>query len=236
MKRGKVNWQKLFIRFVFISFILAIIFSVISLIDISLFVKINKYYKSENNHYILILIQSILGIIVMQIPSFLECKFKVKISLNMQLLFALFLYCSVYLGEAKSFYYLVPNWDKILHVISGSILVSISFSLLILMNRIDSLNINFNHLCIVICSFCFAITLGVLWEIYEFSCDGLLNLNMQKFALENGNNLIGRDALTDTMKDLIMDCIGAGIMSVIGYISLKYNKGWIEKLFLVEHN
>lgn len=236
MKRGKVNWQKLFIRFVFISFILAIIFSVMSLIDISLFVKINKYYNSENNHYILILIQSILGLIVMQIPSFLECKFKVKIPLNMQLLFALFLYCAVYLGEAKSFYYLVPNWDKILHVISGSVLVSISFSLLILINRMDSLNINFNPLCIVICSFCFAITLGVLWEIYEFSCDGLLNLNMQKFALENGNNLIGRDALTDTMKDLIMDCIGAGIMSVIGYISLKYNKGWIEKLFLIELN
>lgn len=227
MKRRKVNWQKLFIYFVFISFILASIFSIIALIDISLFVKVNKYY-------ILNLIQSILGLIVMQTPSFLELKFKIKISLNIQLLFALFLYCAIYLGEAKSFYYLVPNWDKILHVISGFVLVAISFSLLILLNRMDSLNIKFTPLCIVICSFCFAITLGVLWEIYEFLCDGLLNLNMQKFALENGNNLIGRDALIDTMADLIMDCIGAGIMSVIGYISLKYNKGWIEKLFLVE--
>lgn len=234
MKREKVNWQKLFICFVFISFILAIIFSILALIDISFFVKFNKYYNSENKHYILILIQSILGLIVIQIPSFLELKFKIKISLNIQLLFALFLYCAIYLGEAKSFYYVVPNWDKILHVISGFVLVAISFSLLILLNRMDSLNINFTPLWIVICSFCFVITLGVLWEIYEFLCDGLLNLNMQKFALENGNNLIGRDALIDTMTDLIMDCIGASIMSVIGYISLKYNKGWIEKLFLVE--
>ena len=53
---------------------------------------------------------------------------------------------------------------------------------------------------------------------------------MQKFALENGTKLIGRAALTDTMVDLFVDAVGAFIMSVIGYISLRYNKGWIEKL------
>jgi hypothetical protein len=34
------------------------------------------------------------------------------------------------------------------------------------------------------------------------------------------------------MKDLIVDCIGAFIMSIIGYISLIYKKGWVEKLQL----
>ena len=75
-------------------------------------------------------------------------------------------------------------------------------------------------------------TLGVFWEIYEFTFDGILRLNMQKFMLENGTQLIGRAALLDTMKDLIVDCLGAFIMSFVGYLSLRYKTGFIEKLQL----
>ena len=50
---------------------------------------------------------------------------------------------------------------------------------------------------------------------------------MQKFATQSGEQLIGRAALDDTMKDLIVDCIGALVISIAGYISLKYKKvGW----------
>lgn len=55
---------------------------------------------------------------------------------------------------------------------------------------------------------------------------------MQKFALKDGTLLMGREALSDTMEDLIVDGIGALVISIIGYISLKYNKGWIEKLLI----
>ena len=53
---------------------------------------------------------------------------------------------------------------------------------------------------------------------------------MQKFALENGTNLSGRLAVVDTMKDLIVDAIGAFVISSVGYISIKHKKGWVEKL------
>ena len=55
---------------------------------------------------------------------------------------------------------------------------------------------------------------------------------MQKFAFENGEPMLGRMALTDTMKDLIVDAIGALFISMVGYVSLKYKKGWVEKLLL----
>lgn len=57
---------------------------------------------------------------------------------------------------------------------------------------------------------------------------------MQKFALENGSNLLGRAALMDTMKDLIVDSLGALAMSILGYISIKYKKGWLDKLLITE--
>ena len=81
-------------------------------------------------------------------------------------------------------------------------------------------------------AFNFAITMGVVWEVYEFVADGVLGTNMQKFALVDGNLLAGREALIDTMQDLMVDGIGAFIISFIGYVSLKHNKGWIEKLLL----
>jgi len=60
----------------------------------------------------------------------------------------------------------------------------------------------------------------------------VLGVNMQKFALENGTLLSGRLAVVDTMQDLIVDSIGAFVMSIIGYISLKHKKGWVEKLLI----
>ena len=53
---------------------------------------------------------------------------------------------------------------------------------------------------------------------------------MQKFMTESGEMLIGQKALADTMKDLIVDCIGAFVISAIGFVSLKYQKGWVEKM------
>ena len=58
-------------------------------------------------------------------------------------------------------------------------------------------------------TFCFALALDVLWEIYEFTVDALFQTNMQKYALEGGEALAGQAALQDTMGDLIVDFIGA---------------------------
>ena len=52
-------------------------------------------------------------------------------------------------------------------------------------------------------AFCFALAFGVVWEIYEYTVDSVAALNMQKYALEDGTLLVGREALADTMEDLI---------------------------------
>ena len=101
---------------------------------------------------------------------------------------------------------------------------ALGFSIVTLLNKTEKVPMELSPLFVALFSFCFAVTLGVVWEFYEYTFDGLLGLNMQKFALENGTLLIGRAALADTMMDLVVDAVGAFIMSVIGYISLKYNK------------
>ena len=89
---------------------------------------------------------------------------------------------------------------------------------------------NLSPLFVAVFAFCFALSLGALWEIYEFAADCFLGTNMQKFAPDSGAALVGQAALRDTMKDLIVDAVGAVVTSTVGYISLKYEKGWIENL------
>ena len=72
---------------------------------------------------------------------------------------------------------------------------------------------------------CFALTLDVLWEIYEFTVDALFQTNMQKYALEGGEALAGQAALQDTMGDLIVDFIGALGIAIAGYLSRTRGKG-----------
>lgn len=230
MKKSKINWQKILSYFVIITLVSTIVFLVFAINKAPTVTDPNQPFIRVKSDYALMLSQCILGVVAMLLPGMLEHKLRIEIPSNMLILYTIFLYSAIYLGEVKSFYYNVSNWDNILHTFSGAMIGALGFSIVTLLNKTEEVPMNLSPLFVALFSFCFAVTLGVVWEFYEFTFDGLLGLNMQKFALENGTQLIGRAALRDTMIDLFVDAVGALIISIIGYISLKYNKGWIEKL------
>lgn len=232
MKKRKINWQKGISIFVLCTLIIAAVSTVIIMSFAPSEPDPSQPHTRLRSDYVLMLLQCIVGIFAMLLPSILKKRMKLEIPSNMMLLFTIFLYCAIYLGEVKSFYYQVPHWDTILHTFSGAMLGALGFSFVTFLNKTERVPLNLSPLFVAAFAFCFAVTLGVIWEIYEFTADGALATNMQKFALESGQPLTGRAALTDTMKDLIVDMIGAFVMSAIGYISLKYKKGWVEKLLL----
>ena len=180
--------------------------------------------------YVLMLLQCLLGVAAILLPARLMRRWDVEIPRVMFLLYIAFLYCAIFLGEVRSFYYSVPHWDTILHIFSGGMLGALGFSMIAVFNNTERIPMNLSPLFVAVFAFCFALALGAVWEIYEFAAVCLLATNMQKFSLDNGTVLVGQAALRDTMKDLIVDALGAVGASVIGYISLKYEKGWIEKL------
>lgn len=228
----KARIEKFFIRFVFVSFILPIGFLIWRIIVNPSNGSVYAEADRTRSDYVLMLIQCLLGVFALGIPTFLTKKYNIKIPKTMYMLYIIFLYAAIFLGEVRNFYYVIPYWDMILHAFSGAMIGALGFSCISLLNNIENLHLHLTPLFVAIFSFCFAITLGVVWEVYEYTFDGLLGLNMQKFALENGENLVGRMALEDTMQDLIVDALGAFAMSTVGYISLKYKKGWVEKLII----
>ncbi len=225
----KANWEKIIFWFVLATLIASSLFSLVNIIiSPTEPVEADEFQKLRSD-YILMFLQCMMGIVVMFLPSILERRLKIHVPGFMHIVFIIFLYAAIYLGEVQSFYYLIPNWDTILHTFSGAMVGALGFSIVKLLNDSDKVQINLSPLFVAIFAFSFALAIGVLWEVYEFSFDKLLGLNMQKFALENGTQLVGREALSDTMMDLIVDAVGALATSIMGFISLKFKKGWLEK-------
>lgn len=181
-------------------------------------------------YYTLMFVESILGIICLHVPRKVQEKMHVAIPSKMLVPFVVFLYCAIFLGEVRSFYYNVPHWDTFLHFFSACMLGSLAFSIISILNQSEKTIFNLSPGFIALFAFTFAVTCGAVWEIYEYTFDGILGLNMQKFMTEGGTEFVGRMALKDTMDDIITDVIGAGVTALFGYYSMrKYSKAWVEE-------
>ncbi len=218
--------------FVFISFIISIIFTVVRIALAPTIAPASDIAVRVKGDYVLMLAQCIFGALAMMLPGYVRRNAGINVPNSFMIAYAFFLYCAIFLGEVRNFYYLIPQWDTVLHTFSGAALGMLGFSFVTLLNRSDSVAFSLSPVFVALFAFGFAMSLGVAWEIYEFAMDGFLNTNMQKFALETGEALMGRAAVSDTMKDLIVDAVGAFVASAVGFVSLKYKKGWLERFQL----
>lgn len=234
-KRTKSNTKKydkvkILSIFVLVTLIGSLVYGIVGIFVADSGMTPGQAYDKVKSDYVIIVLQCMLGIVCIFMPSVLEKKLKIRIPNMMYVLFIIFLYAAIYLGEVRSFYYNVQYWDMILHTFSGGMLGALGFSVVKLLNDADRVSMKMSPLFVALFALTFAVFMGVIWEIYEFTFDGVLGLNMQKAMLEDGTPLLGRNALKDTMEDLIVDTLGALVISVIGYISLKYEKKWIDKI------
>ena len=181
------------------------------------------------SYYVLMYVESILGCIVITIPGRVEKKFHVHIPSHMMIPFVIFLYCAIFLGEVRSYYYRFVGWDTVLHFFSAGMLATLAYSIVSILNRSDQVPVSLSPGFLALFAFCFAVAAGAIWEIYEFTGDSLLDMNMQKWRTEAGVPLVGQAALADTMKDIIVDVLGAGIISLSGYFSMRRQKNWLQE-------
>ena len=210
-----------------ISFIIPVVFLIWQIVITRPEDVYDESYRSRAD-YVLMLVQCMLGIVVLHVPGILTRRFNIAIPNMLYILYIIFLYCAIFLGEVRNFYYAIPHWDIILHAFSSVMTGLFGFMVVAVLNRSIRTPVQLSPFFLALFAFAFAAMVGTLWEIYEFVFDGILGMNMQKFLLEDGTALIGRDALADTMEDIIVDCIGALCATVFGYVSLKHQKGWVH--------
>lgn len=197
----------------------------------------------------------ILTLILFLIPVILDKNFNIELPGVLEIIILLFIYSAEILGEIQNFYGIFKNWDTILHTLNGFIMAGIGFSLIDILNNSERFHITLTPIFVALVAFCFSMTIGVLWEFFEYGMDITIKTDMQKdrivksissvnlsekkddailvsditstkingkidgkekeIVIENGYLDIG---INDTMKDLMVNCIGAIIFSCIGYL------------------
>lgn len=164
------------------------------------------------------------GILLLTLaPAHLGQRFNVYIPPEFELLAVLFIFASLFLGEVHSYYERFWWWDVILHLGSGLLFGILGFLLVYSVNQRQLGEPALRPPFVALFAFAFAMALGTLWEIFEFGMDQLFGLNMQK------------SGLVDTMWDLIVDTVGAIVISLLGWGYLRtaevdsFLERWIEK-------
>ena len=215
-----------------VSFIVPIVFLILRMIFGNAPQNEAGYHSKAD--YVLMIVQCVLGLVVINLPQVLARRFRFVLPMPLYGMYIIFLYCAIFLGEVRSFYYTIPYWDSILHAFSSLMLGFFGYMVVTILVRDDHVVMKLSPLFTAIFAFCFALTIGSVWEIYEYTFDGLLGLNMQKFMTESGEMLVGHAALADTMKDIIIDALGALTATIIGSIANKFDKKWMYPELLEE--
>lgn len=169
---------------------------------------------------------AVMTLLLFILPTVLEKRIAIRIPTTFQIIILLFIFASMYLGEIHSYFYRYRWWDRMLHTASAVILSYSGFILIYSMNKDNKINVKLSPKFMALFSFCFAIMVSAVWEIFEYATDSILGLDMQK--ARNLEQVYGffdtRLGVKDTMSDLIVDAIGAYIVSLIGYFHLKRKK------------
>lgn len=207
----------------------------------------------------------ILTLILFLIPVFVDRKLNIKLPDVLEKIILLFIFSAEILGEVQNFYGIFKNWDTILHTINGFLCAAIGFSMIDILNRSEKFHTKMKPVFVGLVAFCFSMTIGVLWEFFEYGMDNVLFTDMQKdrivqsissveinpdkkndpIVVDNINKTVvyytqkdGTEqeliidggyldiGIKDTMKDLIVNFIGAIVYSFIGFFYIKGRDGY----------
>ena len=122
----------------------------------------------------------VLTLILLIIPSFFQVALRIEVPTVLEITILFFIFAAEILGEICNFYSIFPFWDTVLHTLNGFLTAAIGLSLVQLLNKSDKLLFQLSPLFTSIVAFCFSMTIGVIWEFFEFGMDQIFNLDMQK--------------------------------------------------------
>lgn len=143
------------------------------------------------------------------VPSLLERSYRVTLPFELDLLITLSIFLNTFMGEGMDLYQKVWLYDKALHVYGSAVAGMLAFVVVYTLNFTRRVRLSLPF--IGIFTVTFAMAMGGLWEIGEFTVDSLFGKTTQS-------------GLADTMWDLINDLIGGMITAVLGMLYVRYSK------------
>ena len=162
----------------------------------------------------------ILTLILFLVPTILEKSLKIDLPNTLEIIILLFIFAAEILGEISSFYITYPIWDTMLHTINGFLCAAIGFALVDMLNRKEKVSMTMSPVYMSIVAFCFSMTIGVIWEFFEFSMDYFFLMDMQKDTIINHISTVMLDPAMANKTVLIKDIKDVILVTKDGQIPL----------------
>ena len=166
----------------------------------------------------------VLTLVLFTVPSFIEKNWHIDIPSTLEVIILLFIYSAEISGEIRSYYINIPGWDTVLHTITGFLSAAIGFSLVDIINRNERTKLYLSPLYVAIGAFCFSMTIGVLWEFFEFSMDRFFGLDMQKDTIINTINTVVLDPTRSnkvvTITGITSTAVNGVDLGINGYLDI----------------
>jgi hypothetical protein len=138
-------------------------------------------------------------------------RLPVEIPSEIQIVAVLFVFATLFLGEVRDYYQRFWWWDATLHTTSGLLLGMLGFMFVYMLNEDRHVDLHMRPSFVALFAFFFAVAVGAVWEIFEFAMDAFFGTNMQPATAGDPSGL------TDTIQDLIVDTVGAAVVSLAGW-------------------
>lgn len=127
----------------------------------------------------------IIALILFTLPNFIDKKLHIELPGTLETIIYIFIFSAQILGEIRNFYGLIPYWDTILHTLNGFIFAGVGFSLCELLNKSPKTKMYLSPIYIAFVAVLFSVTVGTIWEFFEYSLDSYFYKDTQKDTVVN---------------------------------------------------
>lgn len=184
--------------------------------------------------------QSFLMMVLILLPLFIRKMTHLVIPWPIEVIYLIFCSLCLILGEIGEFYNKVSWWDSMLHTLSGVLIGALGYIFINTIDKSEKNKIELTPIFSSILVLIFVMSVGYVWELFEWCSDQFFGTNMQRYLVEGsttiggGEPLVGHAALGDTMKDMFLNLIGGLIVAIYGFFQLKHDKKGITSLALAK--
>lgn len=122
----------------------------------------------------------LLVLVLFMLPFFIQQNFGIELPSTLEIIILLFIFAAEILGELECYFITFPYWDSMLHTTTGFLCAATGFALIDILNRNSRIKFELSPIYVALVAFCFSMTVGVLWEFFEFGMDRIFHMDMQK--------------------------------------------------------
>ena len=122
----------------------------------------------------------LLVLVLFMLPFFIQQNFGIELPSTLEIIILLFIVAAEILGELECYFITFPYWDSMLHTTTGFLCAATGFALIDILNRNSRIKFELSPIYVALAAFCFSMTVGVLWEFFEFGMDRIFHMDMQK--------------------------------------------------------